>query len=296
MDTRNTGIASATGAYVLWGLSPIYFVLVGFATPTEILAQRIIWAIPVILVAIGIAGNWASLKALERRDVCILAIASLLLSINWLSFIVAISLGRVAETSLGYFMCPLISLFFGGLVLRERLRGLQWLAGAVAGAGVLYELFGQGEVPVYGLALAFSFGCYGLLKKKTGAAAMPGLLVETSVMLPFALAYLAFLVVTGGAPDRSWMEASLLALGGLVTIVPLLCFAAAARRLPLTLLSFFQYIAPIISLLLALFLYNEHISLERWIAFVCIWIGLLIFSADGVYQQYRKNNIPAPVR
>ncbi|MDG1125657.1 MAG: EamA family transporter RarD, partial [Pseudomonadales bacterium] len=248
------GLLFAVGAYGIWGIAPIYFVWVGFAGPFEILANRIVWAIPLLLLMLGLTKQWAGVWRLTRAQLAILVATAVALSINWLTFIWAIQAEKIAEASLGYYINPLFNVMLGWLFLQERMRPLQWLAIGVAAFGIATELVVQASVPWLGLTLAMSFGIYGLLRKKVNLPAVVGLFIETLLVLPIALGYLILLYLDQGT--RTFVDGASLALGGVITVIPLVFFAAAATRLPLTTLGFVQYLAPTCALLLALFLYD----------------------------------------
>lgn len=268
----------------------MYFVWVKFAAPLEVLAHRIVWSVPLLALLITVGRQWPALKVLSLRQLCRLAVCAVLLSANWLTFIYAIHTERIAETSLGYYINPLVSIVLGFVVLAERLRPAQWGAVGLASTAVLLEVAALGEVPWLALALAFSFGFYGLLRKQLGVPSSAGLGVEATLLLPFALGYL---IIAGGGvdvPRRSIEQVLMLGLGGAVTVAPLIWFASAAARLPLTVLGFFQYLAPSISLLLAVFLYDEPVTQMRWISFAMVWLALLLLSAEGLYHS-RSNQV-----
>ncbi len=282
------GLLFALGAYGIWGIAPIYFVWVGFAGPFEILANRIVWAIPLLLVLLGLTNQWAGVWKLTRSQLTILVVTAMALSINWLTFITAIQAEKIAEASLGYYINPLVNVILGWLFLQERMRPLQWLAIGVAAFGVGTELVMQASVPWLGLTLAMSFGIYGLLRKQVNLPAVVGLFIETLLVLPIALGYLILLYLDQGT--RTIFDGASLALGGLITVIPLVFFAAAATRLPLTTLGFVQYLAPTITLLLAIFLYGETVPSIRWFTFSMIWLAVVIFSLENLYQ-YRKRGL-----
>ena len=282
------GLLFAVGAYGIWGIAPIYFVWVGFAGPFEILANRIVWAIPLLLLMLGLTKQWAGVWRLTRVQLAILVATAVALSINWLTFIWAIQAEIIAEASLGYYINPLVNVILGWLFLQERMRPLQWLAIAVAAFGIATELVVQASVPWLGLTLAMSFGIYGLLRKKVNLPAVVGLFIETLLVLPIALGYLILLYLDQGT--RTFVDGANLALGGVITVIPLVFFAAAATRLPLTTLGFVQYLAPTCALLLALFLYDESVPAIRWFTFSMIWLAVVIFSVENVYQ-YRKRGL-----
>ena len=269
-------------AYTLWGVAPVYFVLVGFAVPLEILAQRIVWSIPLLVLFITIAKQWRALVSLDRVSLGWLALCAMLLSINWLTFIHGISVGRIAETSLGYFINPLVTIALGYFFLAERLRPIQWIAVALAALGVLLELLVAGKLPWIAVTLALSFGFYGLVRKRVNVPSSLGLGVEMMILAPFAIAYLVIQSV-----ERPLPEQALLALGGAVTTIPMVCFGAAAIRLPLTILGLIQYLAPSISLLIAIFVYAEPVSAARWITFTLVWMGIALFSFESLRSRPR---------
>lgn len=285
------GVLFALAAYGIWGVAPIYFVWVSFAQPLEVLAHRVIWGIPLLGVLLLLSGQWRDIAGLTRKAIGYLLVSSAFLSINWLTFIYAIQTERIAEASLGYFINPLVNIVLGWLFLREQLRPIQWLAVSLAAAGVLLELVAQASLPWLGLILALTFGLYGLLRKQVNVPAVVGLSIETSVLAPLATAFLLWLSST--ADPRTLGEVLSLGLGGLITVVPLVCFAAAAIRLPLTTLGFIQYLAPSCALMLALFVYGETVSSERWLTFALIWAALLVFSFEGLYRfrRYRLEGV-----
>jgi chloramphenicol-sensitive protein RarD len=282
------GFLFALGAYGIWGIAPIYFVWVGFAGPLEILANRIVWAIPLLLLLLGLTKQWAGVWKLTLPQLAILVATATALSINWLTFIWSIQAEKIAEASLGYYINPLVNVILGWLFLHERMRPLQWCAVGVAAFGVGTELVVQASVPWLGLTLALSFGIYGLLRKRVNLPAVVGLFIETLMVLPIALAYLLWLYLEQGA--RPLSDGASLAIGGVITVIPLVFFAAAATRLPLTTLGFVQYLAPTCALLIAIFLYGETVPAIRWFTFSMIWLAVVIFSLENLYQ-FRKRSL-----
>ncbi len=266
----------------------MYFVWVKFAAPLEVLAHRIVWSVPLLALLITVGRQWSALRVLSMRQLRLLAVCSVLLSINWLSFIFAIHTERIAEAALGYYFNPLVSIVLGFVVLAERLRPAQWGAVGLAFAAVLLEVAALGEVPWLALALAFSFGFYGLLRKQLAVSSSAGLGVEATLLLPFALGYLMIAGASADAPERSLAQVLMLGLGGAVTVAPLIWFASAATRLPLTVLGFFQYLAPSISLLLAVFVYEEPVTQMRWVSFTMVWLALALLSVEAL-QHSRSN-------
>ena len=289
---QRTGVLFALTAYTVWGIAPVYFKLLEFATPAEIIAHRIVWSVLILGMLILVRRQLYALRHLDWSKVGWLAVSGALVSVNWGVFVWALLNDRMLETSLGYYINPLVNMLLGGLFLAERLRGWQKLAAALAMVGVINEVVAVGVLPWAGLALAFSFGFYGLVRKKLAVDATIGLAVETTLLLPLAIAYLAFLTMngTGTIARNDVADIWLLGFGGLVTVVPLVCFAAAALRLPLTVLGFFQYLAPSLTALLAVFVYGEAFSASRAVTFGCIWMALVIFSIEGLYDQKQKRS------
>lgn len=290
MSDARSGAWFALAAYGTWGVAPVYFKLVEFASPLEIIAHRIVWSV-VILIAVAVIGRQVyALRHLNWSRVGWLAVSGALVSVNWCVFVWALLNDRMLETSLGYYINPLVNIVLGGLFLGERLRSVQVVAVALASAGVINEIFAVGVMPWAGITLAVTFGFYGLVRKKLSVNAVIGLGVETTLLLPLALAFLGYQVLNGtgslvrGDPE----QLAMLALGGVVTVVPLACFAAAALRLPLTVLGLFQYLAPSLTLLLAVFVYGEPFRSSQFVTFGCIWGALVIFSFEGLYRQSQQ--------
>lgn len=288
---QQAGFGFALAAYGFWGLAPIYFVWVSFAHPLEVLAHRVVWSVPLLAILITLARQWPAVRALRWRQLRVLMLCSLLLSCNWLIFIFAIQQGRIAETSLGYFINPLVSIVLGWLFLKEQMRPLQWAASALAAIGVASEVVAQGELPWLGLSLAFTFGLYGLLRKQLAVSSSVGLGIETLFVAPLGVAYLLWMGFDGASVDRDIVQIWMLGLGGLVTVLPLIWFASAAVRIPLTMLGFCQYLAPSLSLLIAVFVFNEQVPAGRWLSFALIWLGLLMFSIEAFHHYRRQQRL-----
>ena len=280
------GLLFAICAYGIWGFAPIYFVWVSFAPAPEVLAHRVFWSVPVSLFLLTLTGQWSGVRGLSGREVWYLFATAICLGINWMTFIWAVQDQRIAEASLGYFINPIITIFLAWIFLGERLRPLQWLAVLLVILGVLVELWVQASVPWVGLALALSFGFYGLFRKQVSVPAALGLGVETLIMLPLALVYLVLLILSEGV--RPPEELAALSLGGVVSVIPLVFFAVAALRLSLTTLGFVQYLAPTCALLLAVLLFQESVPPVRWITFALIWLALVLFTAENVRQMRRR--------
>lgn len=289
---RGKGAARAGGlyalaAYGLWGLFPLYFKAVATVPAVEVLAHRILWTLAVIAVALGLgSGSGARLGRIlaSRRLAATLALSALALAVNWGTFVSAVAAGRVLECSLGYFINPLVTVLLAVVVLGERLRRRQWLAVALAALGVGYLIAATGVPPWIGFVLAVSFGLYGLLRKLAPVDPLTGLLVETLVLAPLALAYLGWLAASGDGAFGRGDEALhlLLMAGGPLTALPLVLFAAGARRIRLATLGLLQYVAPTGQFLLAVFVYGEPLTPHHAIAFAGIWAGLAVYSWDLV--------------
>jgi chloramphenicol-sensitive protein RarD len=286
----NRGIAYASAAYLLWGVFPIYFKALQHVAPLEILAHRIVWSLllcAVLLLALRRL-QWLADLWRQPRVGAWFAASSLLVAANWFVYIWAVNAGRVVDASLGYFINPLVNVLIGAAFLHERLRRPQWLAVGIAAAGVAWLTWQAGAVPWIGLVLAVSFGLYGLLRKTAALGAIEGLTLETLLLAPFAAAYLFWLVQTGQSGFAGGDTASrlLLLAAGPVTAVPLLLFAAGARRIPFSTLGLLQYLGPSLQLLIGVWLYDEPFA-ERAPGYVLIWIALAVFSIEGLVQGWR---------
>ncbi len=286
---QTRGVWFAFAAYGFWGVAPVYFKWVEFAEPLEILAHRIVWAFVLLVLLVSVRGRWGTVRRLTPQGVAWLATSATLVTINWGVFIWALQNERIVETSLGYYVNPLVNVVLGGLFLGERLRRWQALAVGLATIGVINEIASVGVVPWAGLALAFSFGFYGLVRKKIMVDSAVGLGVETTLLLPIAVGYLIVHSFDEASTLASGTtnELLLLALGGFVTVFPLVCFAAAALRLSLTVLGILQYLAPTVTLLVAVYYYGEPLQNSQWITFGCIWLALVIFSGEGLYHKQK---------
>ncbi|MCL1050828.1 EamA family transporter RarD [Shewanella abyssi] len=286
------GIAFAICAYTLWGFAPLYFKLLTDVSSAEILLHRVLWSFVFMGLLMSLFGGFSRVRQLLKKpkQLIVLCITSLLIAANWLLFIWAVNNDHMLDASLGYFINPLVNVFLAMLFLGERLRKLQWAAVSLAAIGVSVQLISFGSIPLVSLALAGSFACYGLLRKKVNVDAKTGLLVETAILMPVALIYL--LSNMGDSMTHllnNDMHLNLLLLAaGIVTTIPLLCFAAAAVRIPFTMLGFFQYIGPSIMFILAVNLFNEPFDMEKGITFAFIWAALALFTIDMFYKRKRK--------
>ena len=290
MTESQRGVVLALIAGLVWGLAPLYFRWVGAASALEIVLHRVLWSVPMLAVAMTLMRRWSQVGPVlrDRRKLRVLVVTASLITANWFVFVHAVSTSQLVEASLGYFINPLFSAALGVLVLGERPSPLGWCAFAIAAVGVGNELVQFGSPPWLALGLAGSFGIYGLLRKQIAVPADVGMLIETLVLLPFVLLALGWLVWAGESHFGRETELSLgLVAGGLITIVPLMCFSGAAVRLRLTTLSFFQYLSPSISLALAVWAFHEPLSPVRALTFAAIWLALAVSSMDGVLQ-YRR--------
>lgn len=286
------GIFYAMAAYGVWGLFPVYFKAVEHISAFEVVAHRVIWSMVFLGLFILATGRWQKLAETLRQPSIVrsLAISSLFVSGNWLVFIWAVGNDRILETSLGYFINPLVSMVLGMIFLGERMRPGQWLAIGLAGIGVLYQLVLLGTLPWVAFVLAGSFGTYGLLRKKIPVDPFSGLMIETLLLTPLALVYLIWLGWEGSLTfGSSGLTGALLLMGaGVITSLPLISFAAATRRLSLTLNGMLQYTAPSITFLLAILVYNEPMDLNRLVTFVFIWAGLILFTVEGIWRSKKR--------
>ena len=292
-DTRR-GLIYAAAAYGIWGLFPLYWKLLLPSSAGEILAHRLLWSLVVVAIVVAALRHFrlvGRLLADWRRTAAVTG-AAVLISVNWITYIYGVNSGHVVETSLGYFINPLVSVLMGVLLLREQLRSWQWAAVGIGGLAVAVLTIEYGRLPWIALTLGFTFACYGLIKKKVALPADVSLFAETvAVALP-AVGFLVWLYSTGDATfgTISVTHTLLLAGAGLATAVPLLFFAGAANRLPLTVIGMAQYIAPIMQFTIGVAIYHEVMPTARWIGFGLVWCALAVFTADAV-RQNRRNRI-----
>ncbi|XHS78418.1 EamA family transporter RarD [Burkholderiaceae bacterium UC74_6] len=292
MPSQRTGMLYAFLAYAIWGLFPLYFKQLHGVDAFEVIAHRTLWSLAVLLAVLAVLRRWAWMPEVFAKPAVLRAsaISALLLSGNWLVYVWAVQNGHVVESSLGYFINPLVSVALGFVVLHERPRPLQWAAVGLAGVGVLWLAFGAGHVPWIALVLAVSFGFYGLMRKTATLGALEGLTLETLILAPIAAVALIWWCMNGtsplvrGAQGDSHLIAWLLAAGPL-TAVPLLLFASGARRIPLMLLGLMQYIAPTLQFAIGVYVYGEPMSPSRLIGFAIIWTALALYSAEGLLRS-----------
>jgi chloramphenicol-sensitive protein RarD len=288
----NKGIVNGLGAYVLWGLFPIYWKLLHQVPALQVIGHRIAWSFVLLIVVILLTKQWKQFHsaAITPKTLGIYSIAAVLLSLNWLVYVWGVNAGFIVETSLGYFINPLLSVLLGVMFLRERLRPAQWIPVGLAAAGVIYLTVAYGRLPWIALSLAFSFGIYGLVKKLAPLGSLYGLTLETAIVFPIALIYLLVVDFTGtGAFLHQGALTDILLIGtGVVTSIPLLLFASAARQIPLTVIGILQFIAPTLQFLIGVFLYHEAFDQSRLIGFSLVWLALLIFWLES----YFANRVP----
>lgn len=286
------GILLAIGAYTMWGIAPIYFKSLSEVSPLEILSHRVVWSFFLLAFLLHLGRSWRNVRdtLTSKPKMTYLVATSLLVGANWLIFIWAVNANHMLDASLGYYINPLINVVLGMIFLGERLRKLQWFAVGFAAIGVLIQVIAFGSIPVVAIALAFSFGFYGLLRKKVSLEAQTGLFIETLVMLPAAAIYLLFIAdsATSDFAANPMSLNMLLIAAGIVTTLPLLCFTGAATRLKLSTLGFFQYIGPSLMFLLAVLIYGEAFTTDKAVTFAFIWGALVIFSFDGL--RYSKKS------
>ena len=287
-DTAAAGLLAGIGAYLIWGFAPMYFKLLSELSALEILCHRSIWSLVLALLMLAFLHKLGGLRAVLRSKKTMLAlvVSTALISVNWLIFIWAITNNHLLDASLGYYINPLFSVMLGVLVLGERLRPLQWMAVALAAAGIAYELWQFGRVPLVALGLALTFGLYGLVRKQTSVDSLTGLTVETLFMLPLAVGYLFWTTSpTSNLLNNSWQMNAILVAAGPVTLTPLLLFNIAARRLNLSTLGFLQYLGPTLMFFFATLLYKEPFNSAKLVTFIFVWIALGFYSADALMQR-----------
>ncbi len=288
------GVAAGLIAYSLWGVFPVYFKIVESVAPTEVLAHRIVWAVPFGALILLFRHQWPEVRRAmtNRAMLSWLGLSALCITVNWFIYIWAVQNERIFETSLGYYINPLVYVFVGVLFFGEKLRSLQLAAVVFASVGVLVLTISGGAFPWVAISLAVFFTAYGVIRKRVAIGAMPGLFVETALLFPFAIVWMAWLLVAGqasfGTQDMSL--AFLLLAAGPITVVPLLLFAVAARRLPLTTVGFMQFLAPTLQFLTGVY-YGEKLTMAHMICFGLIWIAVVLFSTDAIRSN---RNMPRP--
>jgi chloramphenicol-sensitive protein RarD len=288
----NKGVLNGIAAYAMWGFFPIYWKLLHNVPALQVIGHRIGWSFILLTAYILLARKWQDFRsvAFRPRTIGVYSIAAVLLSFNWLIYVWGVNAGLIVETSLGYFINPLLSVLLGVVFLRERLRPQQWIPVGLAAAGVIYLTIVYGRPPWIALSLAFTFGFYGFVKKLSPLGSLYGLTLETGIVFPVALVYIVFVAVGGsGMFLQSGAITDLLLIGaGAVTTIPLLMFASAAKQIPLTVVGLLQYIAPTLQFLIGVFVYREPFALSHLIGFGIVWLALIIFAAES----YFANRVP----
>ncbi|HPA33097.1 MAG TPA: EamA family transporter RarD [Anaerolineaceae bacterium] len=295
---KNKGVLFALAAYILWGFFPLYFKAIQQVSALQILAHRIAWGFVFTLAVVLVLRQWKEFRAsvFNRRTFLIYAGASVVLGINWFTYVWAVITNHVVESSLGYFINPIVSVLLGVIFLRERLRTFQWVAIAMVTAGVVYLTITFGQLPWISLVLAVTFGFYGLLKKIAPLGALHGITLETAVLTIPSLVYLLIVNAngTGTFGHSTPLLDFLLVLSGPVTAIPLLLFATGARRIPLTTIGLLQYIAPTLQFLLGVLVFHEPFDQTRLIGFMIIWLALVLFSVENLLAR-RRTPSTAPI-
>jgi len=286
LDRR--GLAAALAAFFIWGLSPIFFKALGWMSAAEIVSQRVLWSVPLLAIWLALSQGFGGVRAALRspRLLGLLCFTTLCTGGNWLLYVWAVVHGRTVEASLGYFINPLLNVALGALVLRERLRPLQWLAVAMACIGVVWRVLTLGHLPWIALAVAGTFGAYGLLRKQAPIDAVNGLFIETVIALPVAVGYLLWATQHAAQhPPVDALHRLMLPAAGLITTVPLALFASGARRLPLSTLGLAQYLAPTLQFLCAILVLGEALGPGELWSFAFIWAGLAVYSWDAFRRR-----------
>jgi len=292
------GVICGLAAYLVWGFFPVFFKLVAHVSPLEVVAHRIVWSMAFLAVLLTVTGRWGEIRAALRvpKTLLTLCCTTVLIAMNWLVFIYAVGRGEVLQSSLGYFMTPLINVLLGFVLLRERMQRWQAASLVLAVAGVILSAIRVGSVPWIAIVLAITFGLYGLLRKTVAVDSVVGLSIETFLIGPPAVVYLLNLGLSGRGTflAGSGADSVVLFLSGVVTAVPLLIFTAAARRLRLMTIGFLQYITPSIHFLLAVGLYGEEFNATHLATFLCIWSGLALYSWSAITLARRGGAAPLP--
>ncbi|MFF5725443.1 EamA family transporter RarD [[Kitasatospora] papulosa] len=290
-NEQRAGLLYGIGAYGMWGLVPLFWPLLEPSGAVEILAHRMVWSLGVVGIALLVLRRWAWIGELVRqpRRLGLIAVAAAVISVNWGLYIWSVNNGHVVEASLGYFINPLVTIAMGVLLLGERLRPAQWAAVATGFVAVLVLAIGYGQPPWISLVLAFSFATYGLAKKKVNMGGLESLAAETAVLFVPALGFLLWL---GASGDATFLSAgaghgALLAATGLVTAIPLVCFGAAAIRVPLSVLGLLQYLAPVFQFALGILYFHEEMPPERWAGFALVWVALILLTWDALRTARR---------
>lgn len=292
MPESRRGLLLGVGAYTLWGAFPLYWPLLEPSGAAEILAHRMVWSMLVMGFLVLLLGRLQAVRAIvaDPRVLLLLAVAAVTITVNWATFIYGVNSGRVVETSLGYFINPLVTVLLGVLILGERLRRMQWVAMSIGSVAVLVLIVDYGHVPWIAVILACSFGTYGLAKKSANVGAIDSLAIETAIIAPFALTYLIWLAALGRSTfvSEGLGHALLIPTTGIVTAIPLILFGAAAVRVSMVSLGLMQYLAPVIQFALGLIVFDETMTPGRWAGFALVWTALALFTAEAVRHRNRQ--------
>ncbi len=298
MSDQRRGFLFGVGAYLLWGLFPLYWPLLEPAGAVEILSHRITWSLITMTLVCLLAGRFSQFRAIlsDPRSRRLLSLAAVVIAINWGTYIWGVNNHRVLETSLGYFINPLVTILMGVLILGERLRRWQWVAVGIAGVAVIGLTVEYGRPPWVSLILAFSFGTYGLAKKQAGVESIESLTFETMILAPLAIGYLIWLGASGNGHflGHGVGHSALLVLTGVVTAVPLILFGAAAIRVPMTTLGLLQYLAPVLQFALGITLLDEEMSPMTWVGFGLVWVALVIFTVESIRHRRQQLRLTVP--
>ncbi|NDV22850.1 EamA family transporter RarD [Desulfovibrio sp. JC022] len=292
-DTHD-GLFYAAAAFIMWGLLPVYWKTLEEVPALELLCNRIVWSLFFVGILLSCKKRWAEVKKAlaDKKGKILLSISSCLIGTNWFIYIWAVNHGHVIDTSMGYYMTPLMNGLLGFIVMKEKLNRLQVIAILLAACGVIYSIIDYGHIPYIALTLAVSFAFYGLVRKVMKVESLPGLFVETAVLAPVSAAYLVWLAFSGEISiyKISLMDNILLVGAGAATSLPLIFFAHGARRLRLVTLGMMQYIAPTLALMLGVFVYNEPFNSARMVTFVFIWSGIAVYVADGINKNLKARS------
>jgi chloramphenicol-sensitive protein RarD len=298
VSDQRRGFLFGVGAYLLWGLFPLYWPLLEPAGAVEILSHRITWSLITMTLVCLLAGRFSQFRAIlsDPRSRRLLSLAAVVIAINWGTYIWGVNNHRVLETSLGYFINPLVTILMGVLILGERLRRWQWVAVGIAGVAVIGLTVEYGRPPWVSLILAFSFGTYGLAKKQAGVESIESLTFETMILAPLAIGYLSWLGASGNGHvlGHGVGHSALLVLTGVVTAVPLILFGAAAIRVPMTTLGLLQYLAPVLQFALGITLLDEEMSPMTWVGFGLVWVALVIFTVESIRHRRQQLRLTVP--
>lgn len=292
-NNQRAGLIQAFSAYIIWGLFPLYWILLAHLPATEIMANRIIWSFILLAIWIAIKGRWKEVWAgvCNPKTLGILFATSLLIGSNWIIYIWSVNNGYVVEASMGYYINPLFNVLLGAIFLSERLRKYQYVAIAFAVAGVLFMTLTYGRLPWIALTLAITFGIFALLRKIVNIGSQPALMIETSVILLPAMTYLLLMPNENAIIAGNWSEKCLLIGGGLVTILPLIFLANALKKLTLSTVGLIQYISPTLQFLCGVAILHEPFSWQQAISFVLIWIGLIIYTTEAVITHRKRRQL-----